>query len=54
MRELEFQVTRKENDRVAALAAADRIKRELDALQVWCAKLDFDVTSLHNEADVVE
>lgn len=39
---------------VTAVVATGASKRELDALWVWCAKLEFRVTGLHSEVDVAK
>lgn len=53
-RELGSRITEKEIKRVAAVAAADASKWELDSPRVWCVELDSEVSRLHSEDDVVK
>lgn len=54
VRELDSQTAEEETERGAAVAALNASKPKLGALQALYADLDFEVTRIHSEIDVVK
>lgn len=54
VRGLRSQVVMMEIERVASVSVASLSKRESDALKVWNAELDSEVTRLRSEIDTVK